>query len=318
MWGCSEVWDSSVKESRCNKLCPLAVHDREVLILQNAVIKHGFFCSSWEEQLTWASSLWLQDSPQQVCPLQQCWGSTCSFSLFSQPSGTWILVCEALLTSAVSSRLLTASTECFGIFLLWKCNKEVLKNQTQLLGMQWEVSGLGCLLSLCRVLAWEISWLQCHPFPCYTIKMGKSQVLAACSSIDTNHPVLSQCSRAAIIITTDMAKPVTLYSPSGVCVRADPRTISCLVWACCALTPGGVTSTAFRSHHRWNCTTNQNSSERQMILKWKGWAHTWKTNLWDLSRSHFLILIKIKSWRKSHYIFHWFGALDFLRLFSAF
>lgn len=77
------------------------------------------------------------------------------------------------LTSAVSSRLLTASTECFGIFLPWKCSKEVLKNQTQLLGMQWEVSGLGSLLSLCRVLAWEISWLQCHPFPLLHNKNGE-------------------------------------------------------------------------------------------------------------------------------------------------
>lgn len=208
--------------------------------------------------------------------------------------------------------------------LVFSCHGNVVKKCWRTKPSFWECSEKSVDWALCCLFA-EYLPEKFHGSnailsPCYTIKMGKSQVLAACSSIDTNHPVLSQCSRAAIIITTDMAKPVTLYSPSGVCVRADPRTISCLVagWACCALTPGGVTSAAFRSHHRWNCTTNQNSSERQMMLKWKWWAHTWKTNLWDLSQSHFLILIKIKSWRKSHYIFHWFGALDFLRLSSAF
>lgn len=224
-----------------------------------------------------------EDSPQQLCPLQQSEltgaagapaASPCSPNHQGQDS--W---CVRHCSSAANSRLLSAGMECFGVFLLWKCS-EVLKKQTQLLGMQWEVSGLGFLLSLSRVFAWENSKNSMPPmpsFPHYTIKMGKSPFLAACSSIDTNHPVLSQHSRAAIIIlTADVAKSSDSVFTFWVCQSRSQGIVvfgSRLSMLC--LCPWRSHFSCPRCPHRWNCTTNQSSSERQVMLKWKWWTHMW-------------------------------------------
>lgn len=161
----------------------------------------------------------------------------------------------------------------------------------QLLGMQWEVSGSDCLLSLCRILSWENSMAPMPSFPHYIIKMEESPFLAACSSIDTDQPVLSQCNRAAIIIiTTEMARSSDSVFTFWRCVRPhSPRTFSRLVagWACCACAPGGATSAA--PGVTTDKIANQNSFERQVMLKWKSWTHLVDKPLgsFTVSFSHF-------------------------------
>lgn len=54
----------------------------------------------------------------------------CSFSLFSQPSGTGFLMCEAL-HQCTKQQAPHCKQRMLGVFLLWKCSKKALKNQTQ-------------------------------------------------------------------------------------------------------------------------------------------------------------------------------------------
>lgn len=184
------------------------------------------------------------------------------------------------------------------------------------MGSQWiRLLGVSLQSTCLRTL-----WLLCCLFSCHAMKTGK-YLSSSYSLIDTNQPVFSLCVAEQPSSSWQIQpSPVTFIHllvhvflcgtrSKAVLVFPDGR----LSWAMLipleewVRLPSGVIP--YESAHQ---TRTVQTGIWCRNLKWP--VHRWKTNLWDLSRSHLLVSSKIRVGENIYRFFHCFGALDFLRL----